>query len=94
MRRDRERRGKNEHERRSRHRRLPTVPDKTRLALLAHAMRADIRAMHGERELRKRERSNEEPNTSAGSHAAVVISPRASAANNVARRWRAQHRRC
>lgn len=39
------------------------MPNEARLALLTEAVRADIRAVNGERELRKRERDDEQPDT-------------------------------
>lgn len=50
----------NKNKRRRGHCRLPPVPDETGLALLTEAMRADIRAVNGERELRRHQHGNEE----------------------------------
>ena len=45
--------GKGQNERRRGDCRLPTMPNETRLALLAEAVLADIGAVNGERELRR-----------------------------------------
>lgn len=55
--------GRDKNERRRGDCRLPTMPNEARLALLTEAVRADIRAVNGERELRKRERDDEQPDT-------------------------------
>lgn len=53
--------------------RLPAMPDKAGLALLTEAVRADIRAVNGERELRQHKRGDEQPDTDTRGHSDGVI---------------------